>query len=243
MTRAALLVLALLLLSPLARAEGEHRVFWTPKQVVAHHEGTLAEGEERTFRFLVIEPNVTRISFLVEWAETGDAAGVTRLDRFALTLRDPQGAAVGQTVRSDSGAAFVASPLLHAVPDDRDVPAKDLERVLAEEASAEGQGKWALTLRLEDAGNAHGLQVDQENAYRLRIVLETYEGVPMKVVSLASPQPVSLSSNGSSKMWPVALLGTALLACALAVALACQGLAKQPKRFLPRRDNTDSLKK
>lgn len=232
-----LLVLALLLFAPPASAAPTHQVLFTERTTEFHAEGSLAESETRGYRFVVAQPNVTRIDFLLAWDETGDSSGLSKPDTLSMQVHKPDGAAVGGLARSANGQLQVVAAGIAPLPADFEATDDDIPARLAAATTHEGEGEWRVSVRLEDTGNPQGARVDNTNAFELRVLIHFYEATPMRVVSLGKPvQAIGVSPQ----QWSVALGGLLVLASLLAAGIAWQGLRRRPKRISPPGDNTAS---
>lgn len=219
MLRAALLALLLLAAAAPARAGGdaEHQLMFVEKRARFDADGFAAQGETRTFRFVVAQPNVTRVDFVLTWRETGDETRLSRMDVLSLEATDAEGRMVQAPVRGATGELRLTAARVNPLPEPRSVREPDLARALAEAEGTRGVGEWRATVRVEDVGDPQGASVDAGNDFSLAVHLTYYEGVPMRVVTLpgaaaasASPPPAWLGA--------LALLGLASLALAALLA-------------------------
>lgn len=217
-TPAALLVLALLIV-PAAAAGAEYQLFYSERASRFNAEGFAAEDETRGFRFTVAQENVTRVEFVLTWAESDDATGLSAPDVFSLTAQDPQGRPVDAPARSATGEARLESRI-RSVPRDGPVDADALDARLAETTDTRGMGEWRAWVKLEDAGNPSSTTFDKGNSFTLVAIIHHYEGVPMRVVAMGAPQGTMASDVPLP--WGLALGGLLPLAGGLAAAIWLQ---------------------
>ena len=199
---------------------GRFQVGWRIVETVQTYEGRLAEGSERTLR-IVVPQNVTDVTVSLRWSETDDPTGLSQPDAFDLAVEWPDGtASPGSPARSRAGVIRLPSGLVNDVPAPREVEAAsvaDVHRQLAREAGTAGTGPWKVTLRLVDAGNPGGAQVDTGNAYVLGVTVRHYEPVLTRIVSLEPPPTLTISE--AARATPPVWVWSALLLAAAATVL------------------------
>ncbi len=184
-------------------------------------QGTLAEDEARAFRFVVSQPNVTSIDFVLTWTETGDRVRLSKPDIFSLGVEPPAGfSEVYQTQRSNDGELHLRADRINELPEGGPLSAGELEATLHENEGYNGLGDWVARVHLESVGNPDGAKVDEGNDFTLTVYLHHYEGVPMRVVTLS--KPVGLSSTTDLDLWIWGLGTLTLLAALLGVVLVRQ---------------------
>lgn len=227
----AALALLFVLMLPLSLASADVQHLAHVERVAEFSgEGTLGEGDSKAFRFVVAQPNVTRVDFLLLWTETHDALKVSEPDRFSLAVTRPDGALVGgQAARSSEGRILVSERQLNVVPADGPVRADELEAQMRRNTGEIGMGEWRALVRLEDVGNPDGARVDTGNDFELHVVLHYYESVPMSVVSLEQPGLISVSAARGDP-WGLALLGLVPVTIALAAWLAVDSIRRRRQR-------------
>lgn len=186
--------------APTALAGGEgtrYAVAWDVKESTHEHEALLPTGEERTFRFRVEQPNVTRVRFEILWDESHENAP-TGPDRFTLEAARPNGASL-PPASGHSGHLVVDAPDVARVPEPVDVTARDedaLEAALAEHASDAGMGAWPLAVRLDDTGAPEDdPRADTGNRYTVRVTMWYYAPVVQRVVDLDSAPLASVGAD------------------------------------------------
>lgn len=237
-SRLAPAVLALALLAAgaaAATAPPEYEILYSERTATFDSDGTLAEGGAKAFKFVVSQPNVTRIDFVLTWRETGDTMRVSAPDRFALEVVAPSGATTPPSERSDDGELRVRADGLNRMPSGGPASAAEVDERLAEGTGTNGMGEWRATVRLEDVGNPEGASVDDGNDYHLEVVLRFYEGVPMRVVTLSKPTAAA-NLSASEQTWGWAAAALCLLALALGATLVAQ---QRRRRSLSRAAVTD----
>lgn len=218
--RAFALLLVLLVPSAGAASSGhEFEILYSERTSEFTAEATLGEGESKTFRFVVSEPNVTRIDFLLRWQETGDAARISGPDRFALSVDRPDGTHL-PTERANDGDVHVVAAPINRMPSGESVRGDDMARILERNTGMEGMGEWRAIVRLEDVGNPEGARFDEGNDFSLTVVLTFYEGTPMRVVTLSNPS--GLVARGEERSWGLAAGGLAAVAVALGLVITLQ---------------------
>lgn len=202
-------------------------------------EGQAAEGETRSYKFVVAQDNVTRIDFVLTWGETGDKAQISGADTFVLTAKDPAGRDVAAPQRGASGNLYLAAARVNPLPDTQTATSADLPRVLEQATATEGKGEWRAWVKLEDTGNPAGTRVDNGNDFSLAVFITYYEAVPMRVVSLPAGAASSAVAPPPAP-YALALGGLALLACGLGVFLVLEARRRKARAISPGRDNTPS---
>lgn len=234
------LLLVVLMLLPAAAAEGGFQLFYNERASRFAAEGVAGVGETRGYRFVVAQQNVTRVEFVLTWTETGDRTGFSGPDTFVLTAEDPSGRALeGPSARSASGVARLEARDVNPLPPDGPVAADEVDARLEATTGRRGQGEWRAWVRLEDAGNPQGAQVDTENAFQLVAIIHHYDGVAMRVVSLGKPAPgaaVGDVLDDAPLPWLVGLALLAVAACGLGVGLAAQAWRRR-RRLSPDGNN------
>lgn len=233
----------LLLLTPGASAAGaEYQLFFSEQTARFASDGLAAEGETRGFRFVVAQPNVTRVEFVLTWTETGDSTGLSAPDAFTLRAADPSGRDVGAPVRSASGEARLVASGLGRVPEDASVRAEDVDARMAAATTQAGVGEWRAWVKLEDTGNPQGASFDNDNRFQLVAIIHHYEGVAMRVVSLEKPAGAAgilAATEGVPLVWTLGISGLLVAACGLGVAIYFQSRRRVTVRVSPDGENTD----
>ena len=213
MRRALACILAVLAL-PVAAGAGARQVAFVETRAAYDLEGTLAEGASQAFRFPLRDANATRVSFELTW----DAPAA-----LSLAVLDPRGRPAAPPQEAPAPRLVVETAPLAPVPPLRETTEEELRRVLAEAASAAGQGEWRLVVRHESG--------EGPVAFTLSVVVSRYEALVLRVVTLeAAPRP--------ERAWQGALVALSAAALALGAALARR---KPPRSVVPPGDKSSSL--
>ena len=229
-----------MILTPLASAQGvEDQLFFSEQSARFASEGFAAEGETRGFRFVVAQPNVTRVEFVLTWTETGDSTGLSAPDAFTLRAADPAGQEVGAPVRSATGEARLTAAELSRVPADGPVRAEDVAARMADATTHAGVGEWRAWVKLEDTGNPRGASFDSDNRFQLVAIIHHYEGVAMRVVSLDKPDGILAAAEDVPLVWMVGMGGLVLAACGLGVGIVLQARRRRTVRLSPDGEKAD----
>lgn len=206
----------------------EYMLLYTEQVAEFTGEGTLGEGDAKSFRFVVSQPNVTRVDFVLTWTETGDRVRVSGPDRFGLTVFPP-GDKMLPRESSATGELRVREDRLNPVPEGGPASASEIEARMAAAEGHEGIGEWRAVVKLESVGNPDGASVDEGNDFTLTVRMTYYEGAAMRVVSLSNPKAPLLDVEERS--WGFALGGLSLVALGLGVTLLLQGRRRRLSRI------------
>lgn len=217
------LVLALLVLLPVASAAKppEFEVLYSERVAQFDGEGSLEEGASKSFKFLVSQPNVTRITFLLTWTETGDKVRFSGPDSFSLSVDAPKGSGFRvPTERSDSGKLLVRADDINKLPEGGPVAEDQVADMMSRNEGLAGLGEWRATVKLHDVANPEGAKVDEGNDFTLQVYLHYYEAFPMRVVTLTTPS--HLAAFDESDAWGMATAALAVAVLGLGVVLMLQ---------------------
>lgn len=238
-----LLALVVLLVPSAAAGSADHQILFSERVSRFSGSGDMAEGETRGFRFVVAEPNLTRIEFVLTWREEGDRTGFSKPDKFTLAVTSPDRLRLTPAT-SATGEARVVAPELNEMPADEHVAEEDVATRLADLTSYRGTGEWQVQVRLEDVGNPQGAQVDTGNSFELMVLVHHYEGVAMRVVSLAPSTGFAADLSSSPDFgWALAAGGLGVAATILGVVLGVRTWRARAERVSPGGGNMSSPKR